>query len=253
MARRAAGLQRRLVFLPFSSQARAPSAPWAYQMRPRHTFPTVHSEYVHNTVARLWSSTDMSASEIGAQLQLTRNSVIALMNRLGHKLGLLSREAFKVAWHAPQATSTSPRERLEQGAVLGSRLPKPETVGRSNHERQGRRRKGFRTEAMLKAKAPSPVAALPPLRDYDLRKLGSVEGELKSLFDLKHGECRAVMAEHPRLPGGMYCAAPVKLKSSYCPEHHQLYYVPVKSTKRERKRKLVPGFVLRPLGTGVRV
>jgi hypothetical protein len=218
-----------------------------------------HSEYVQNTVLRLWASSEQSASEIGLPLGITRNSVISLMNRLGGKLGLTSREAFRVAWAAPQAVSDKPRERIEQGASMGRYVPKPVNAGRSNEERAGRRRKGFRTEAMLRAKAPSPQAKLPPAREYDLSALQQPsESGFKSLFEIKHGECRAVVADHPSLPGGLYCAAPVWVRgakhkhTSYCEEHHKLYYVPVKSTKQERTRKVVSTFRLRMLGTGVR-
>lgn len=58
-----------------------------------------------------------------------------------------------------------------------------------------------------------------------------VPGEPLTILDLRYGMCRAVIGEHPRLPGGMYCGSKVATRA-YCMAHHKLFY-----TKREPNYK----------------
>lgn len=200
-------------------------------------------EDVKERVVLLWASTEMSATEIAVELELTKNRVIGYATRAGRKVGLLHRPYMQAAWNA---TSPEPGDTMETRLLRGVGAPRKPYVYVRPPKKVAIAPTVSDKKRLLKLQVPSRMAPIHLTQVYDLGQIGiKIEGKT-SILEVKHGECRAILGEHPTTPGGFYCAAETKPKSSYCAVHHALFYVPVKNTKRERKKTST--FALRSLG-----
>lgn len=205
-------------------------------------------EDVKERAVFLWASTEMSASEIGVELDLTKNRVIGYATRAGRAVGLPHRPYMQAAW---AATSHEEGDTMITRLSRGIGVPRKPYVYVRPPKKVAIAPTVSDKKRLLRLQTPSRMAPIHITQAYDLDQIGAkIEGKT-SILEVKHGECRAVLGEHPHTPGGFYCAAEVKPKSSYCAMHHALFYVPLKRTARVRGK--LSTFTLRNLGARVRV
>lgn len=164
---------------------------------------------------KLWAE-GLSASQIGAVLGVTRNSVIAKIDRLRRKMGAKGPAA------RGSFANLGPRGRAARSAA--ARAVQSEKVRAA---RQARLAKAGPVPVLL----PAPAPKLKPVKPWvDPPELDAIpEGQRKNLADLESGDCRWPIGD-PRHAEFHFCARPAFPGLAYCVRHaRQAFAVPAKN------------------------
>ena len=153
----------------------------------------------NKTIVILWNE-NKSSKEIAALLNVTKNTVIGVVNRLRHK-GFITR---------PKENDISDKSKAEAKKIYLDRNSKRETKGKQEVKRSHRKRTmGLGTKTV----------SLPRLFQPAMKSARPTGSTGVSLMDLGHDQCRFPVS---RIEDQHYfCGAPKRdALASYCEEHH---------------------------------
>jgi hypothetical protein len=213
------------------------------------------------SILRDWVKTDDSASTIARNYGVTTNSVVGMAHRFSKRVGARGRAHLQsgfagveaidfshvtmmpVPTVVPQAKSTSlPRVRVQ--AVPRQKAHHPNTQ-QGKLQREANKRAAETLAAQLEAERAAEAVRQSAERDRLIREAQEraerdnacidafnrdgvlsdpVPGEPCSILDLRDYSCRAVIGEHPRVPGGRYCGERAVLGSAYCAGHQRKFF-----------------------------
>jgi len=157
------------------------------------------TEERNKNIVILWNE-NKSSKEIAALLNVTKNTVIGVVNRLRHK-GFITR---------PKENDVKKKSKAEAKKIYLERALKKETKEKQEGKRSHRKRTGglgTKTVSLPRLFLPATQSAQPT---------GSTG---VSLMDLEHDQCRFPVS---RIEDQHYfCGAPKRdLRASYCEEHY---------------------------------
>lgn len=209
----------------------------------------------HERAGELWRTSTLSASQIAAEVGMTKAAVIGYVHRRKiarenplcgtsgwrgtkeEKLAAIERvrrgELVKLvageigvtvhafyAWCRAAGVQVNGRAVRRQELEEARRAREAERIARLQRQRVEREMK--RIERADPPPAPEPAKGRAP-KQYRV-----------TLFGLRRTMCRDVRESD--VYGGRYCAQPVLPGRSYCSEHHKLYYVKRDPSRPRRKK-----------------